>query len=79
MHGRKGSPCSQGIHLGGSTRTPNLTELPNQVVLTVHPNDPWPHGCMQAQTEELATTEHQACLGLGWKAREEGRWLVPAA
>lgn len=79
MHGRKGSPCGQGIHLGRSTRTPNLTELPNQVVLALHPNDPWPHGCMQAQTGKPATIEHQTCPGLGWKGGEERPWLVPAA
>lgn len=74
MHGRKGSLCGQGIHLGTRTRTPSLTELPNQVVLTLHPNDPWPHGCMQAQTGELAATKHQTCPGLGWKAG--GRRMV---
>lgn len=51
--------CSQDTHLGGSTRIPNLPELPNQVVLTLHPNDTRPHGCTQAQTGDLAASEHQ--------------------
>lgn len=64
--------CGQGTHLGGSTRIPNLTELPNHMILTFHPSDAWPHGCMQAQTGDLATREHQTCPRLFGKVGMKG-------